>query len=79
MIPDYVNGTFEVLGSLAIWFNVRALHRHKQVRGVSPVAVTFFLGTLESILLSPGAVDQFCWGVGGGGSELGLGWADDLL
>ena len=44
MTPDHINGLLEVGGSIAIWFNVIALHLHKEVRGVSPVAIIFFFG-----------------------------------
>ena len=43
MTPDHLNGTFELFGSLVIWFNVRVLYLHKEIRGISPVTMTFFL------------------------------------
>ncbi len=42
MTPDLINGTFEVLGGLAIGLSVHALHRAKVVRGVSWPHVAFF-------------------------------------
>jgi hypothetical protein len=39
---DAANGTFEVLGSLAVWSNVRRILRDKQVRGVNPSSMAFF-------------------------------------
>lgn len=42
MNPDAINGLFEGLGSLAIWQNVKALLRHRQVRGVSLLPTAFF-------------------------------------
>jgi hypothetical protein len=39
---DVVNGLFEAGGGLAIWFNVSRILRDKRVRGVSPIATTFF-------------------------------------
>lgn len=41
-IPDAINGTFEVLGSVMIWRNVLELHRDKMVRGVHWLPVGFF-------------------------------------
>lgn len=32
--PDFINGSFELAGGLATWFNVRRLLRDKQVKGV---------------------------------------------
>jgi hypothetical protein len=40
--PDLVNGLFELLGSVLIWMNVRALLRDKGYAGVWLPAVTFF-------------------------------------
>lgn len=43
MTPDQINGTFEFVGSLALWANVYRLHRDKQTRGVTWFATAFFM------------------------------------
>jgi hypothetical protein len=40
--PDLVNGVFEIVGSLAIWGNVRALYLDKMVRGSRWYMMVFF-------------------------------------
>lgn len=47
MKPDYVNGAFELLGSITLWLNVVVLYRAKAIRGVHWGATAFFT----------------CWGV----------------
>ena len=42
MIPDYVNGTFELFGTLFILLSVRQLWLEKLVRGVSYWHIGFF-------------------------------------
>lgn len=41
-IPDLSNGIFEFIGSIAIWANVVALHRDKEVRGSRWEMMIFF-------------------------------------
>lgn len=43
MIADAVNASFELAGSLFVLNHCRVLYRHKSVRGVSKMSVTFFL------------------------------------
>jgi hypothetical protein len=40
--PDAINGTLELIGSALVWFNVLALWRAKQVRGVHWGSSAFF-------------------------------------
>lgn len=42
MIPDLINGSFELLGGAAILLSVFKLHSEKIVRGVSWPHVSFF-------------------------------------
>lgn len=44
MIPDMINGSFEILGGFAILLSVLKLHSDKVVRGVSWPHVAFFTG-----------------------------------
>jgi predicted membrane channel-forming protein YqfA (hemolysin III family) len=39
---DIVNGSFEVLGAIATWSNVRRLRRDKHVSGVNWYSMAFF-------------------------------------
>jgi hypothetical protein len=39
---DFINGLFECGGGLASWFNVYAIIRDKQIRGVSLAACAYF-------------------------------------
>ncbi len=41
MIPDQINGCFEVVAGLLLTLNVIRLHRDKQVRGVHIVPIAF--------------------------------------
>jgi len=41
-ISDFINGLFEILGSLAIWYNIFALHKDKQYKGTRIAASFFF-------------------------------------
>lgn len=40
--PDFINGTFESLGGLFIFFSIEKLYKQKIVRGVSWVHAAFF-------------------------------------
>lgn len=42
MIPDLINGLFEMLGAVATWFNIVTILRHRQVKGFSPMAYIYF-------------------------------------
>lgn len=42
MIPDLINGCFEVGGGFILLFNVRQLYRDKQVKGVHLAPTAFF-------------------------------------
>lgn len=42
MWPDLINGTFELLGAVALWQNVRALYRDRVLRGVHWTPTAFF-------------------------------------
>lgn len=44
MLPDVVNGLFELLGGAAIWQNFRTLRRDKCVRGTDWKVTAFFTG-----------------------------------
>lgn len=41
-VYDVANGSFEVLGSVATWFNVRRLLRDRVVHGVDYRSMAFF-------------------------------------
>lgn len=43
-IPDMINGFYELVGGLVIFYNCLILYRHKEVRGIS-VWVTIFFTT----------------------------------
>jgi hypothetical protein len=40
--PDLINGSFEAIGSLLVWLNIRQLYRDKVVRGVHIAPVMFW-------------------------------------
>ncbi|MEK9194422.1 MAG: hypothetical protein AAB884_01280 [Patescibacteria group bacterium] len=40
--PDVVNGSYEILGSVMMFWNCRCLYKDKQVKGVSVLAAAFF-------------------------------------
>ena len=42
ILPDAVNGVYELGGSLLLWLSVRKLYREKLVRGVHVIPTTFF-------------------------------------
>lgn len=42
MLPDLVNGLFELFGGLFILNHCRVLYQHKQVKGVSVLSTSFF-------------------------------------
>lgn len=42
MMPDLINGLFELGGGFLIWLSVLKLHRDKVVRGVHWAPVLFF-------------------------------------
>lgn len=42
MIPDLVNGAFEMLGGFALWNNVKRIKVDKQCRGVNWQVTLFF-------------------------------------
>lgn len=42
MSPDVINGSFELLGGLVIFQNVRRLLKDKQIRGVDWKVTAFF-------------------------------------
>ena len=42
MLPDLINGSFELLGGFFILNHCRALYAHKMVKGVSIISTIFF-------------------------------------
>lgn len=42
MLPDLINGAFELLGGVALWQNVRRIRKDKQCRGVNWQVTLFF-------------------------------------
>ena len=46
-IPDMINGFYELVGGLVIFYNCLILYRHKEVRGISVWVTIFFLGGLD--------------------------------
>jgi hypothetical protein len=42
MLPDLINGLFELFGAVSIWMNVWTILHHKQTRGVSKFSTAFF-------------------------------------
>ena len=42
MWQDFINGTYELVGGILLWNNVRVLYKHKVVRGVSVLTTAFF-------------------------------------
>lgn len=42
MSGDFVNGLFEMGGSLLILLNIKALYRDKEIKGLSPLPLLFF-------------------------------------
>jgi membrane protein YdbS with pleckstrin-like domain len=43
MTPDFINGVFEFVGSVALWRNVLQLQSDRVVRGVHWMATGFFM------------------------------------
>jgi hypothetical protein len=41
-IPDLVNGLFEVFGGIAIWLNVKAILKDREVKGINWLTTVFF-------------------------------------
>lgn len=41
-IPDLINGFFESIGGIMIWFNVLAIMKDKEVKGINWWTVVFF-------------------------------------
>jgi len=41
-IPDLINGSFEFMGSIALWWNVRKLYHDKEYNGISIPSTAFF-------------------------------------
>jgi hypothetical protein len=39
---DITNGFFEIVGSIAVWANVRQIVKDKRSAGISPLAMGFF-------------------------------------
>jgi len=39
---DIINGCIEFFGGVLLWFSVLQLVRDKEIKGISPVPVTFF-------------------------------------
>lgn len=65
MTPDQINGAYEFVGSLTIWVNVYALHRDRCVKGVTPLATTFFMSWGCWNLYYYPSLDQW-WSFAGG-------------
>lgn len=42
MSPDFINGLFEVVGSIFTWMNVLRVIRDKGYAGIYPPAIVFF-------------------------------------
>lgn len=42
MIPDLINGTFELLGGFALWQNVKRIKQDQKVAGVNWQVTLFF-------------------------------------
>jgi hypothetical protein len=42
MNDDFINGAFQVVAAVMVLNNVRALHRDREVRGVSIASIAFF-------------------------------------
>jgi len=42
MAPDAINATFELVGALVLWENVRVIRRDKVVHGINPLTTVFF-------------------------------------
>jgi hypothetical protein len=42
-VPDLINGCFEFAGSIAGFWNIGVLIKHKQVRGFSPTVSFYFM------------------------------------
>lgn len=54
MIPDMINGSFEVLGGILGWLNVRQLIKDKTVKGVYwPVQLFFFVWGVWNLYYYP--------------------------
>ena len=63
--PDHINGTFEVIGGLLLFKNVKAIIRDKKLSGVSWQPVLFFsFWGLWNLYYYPG-LDQW-WSFAGG-------------
>lgn len=66
MNPDIINASFELVGIIAVWLNIRAVLRDKAVKGVSVLNVLFFsLWGYWNIFYYP-HLDQFWSGMAAG-------------
>ena len=62
---DLMNGLFEAIGGICIWFNVRAILRDRQVKGVYwPVTAFFFTWGIWNLWYYP-SLHQWASFVGG--------------
>lgn len=43
MTPDVINGSYEFVGSIALWANVYRLYKDKEAKGVTFWATAFFM------------------------------------
>jgi hypothetical protein len=41
-IPDLINGGFELISSIMVWWNIATLYRDKEIKGVHIVPTAFF-------------------------------------
>ena len=60
-IADTINGSYEMLGGVALAWNCVTTYRDKEIKGISLSAMVFFTswGGLESLLLSvPQPMDE---------------------
>lgn len=65
MWPDWINGSFELLGALLIWRNVRQLLRDTCIRGVDWRVTGFFAAWGLWNLLYYSTLDQWASFAGG--------------
>lgn len=65
-MADIINASFEFVGIIAVWLNIRAILRDRQVKGVSVLNVLFFsIWGFWNIYYYP-SLEQFWSGVAAG-------------
>lgn len=41
--PDFINGSFEIIGACVLWLNVKQIRKDKELKGYNPSTTAFFM------------------------------------